>query len=334
MVPRWAPLPRRAASTAVPLGDDCAVLPDTTAICCSPIEGFVEDFVDAMPWFAGYCGVMVNVSDIAAMGGRPLAVVDALWSRGRPARRGAGRHGRGFAALRRAARRRPQQLSSERAQLAVAILGRARRLMTSFDARPGDRLLMAVDLRGVGTTPPYWNARHRRAAERLRDDLALLPELAEAGLCDAAKDISMAGVLGTVLMLLECSKVGARIDLGLLAVAGRRAGLARRKRIRSHRSTALALCFSEFWLRAERASGVRQPRDRALSRAWHRLRRHRRSCHGQPIEPGAVRPSQRRRRAGRALGLGGRALHHRIAPFGPIPTGRRRPCLKACASHC
>jgi selenophosphate synthetase-related protein len=35
-----------------------------------------------MPWFAGYCGVMVNVSDIYAMGGRPLAVVDALWSAG------------------------------------------------------------------------------------------------------------------------------------------------------------------------------------------------------------------------------------------------------------
>jgi selenophosphate synthetase-related protein len=50
-------------------------------------------------------------------------------------------------------------------------------------------------------------------AERLRDDLELLPQLAESGLCEAAKDISMAGVLGTSLMLLECSGVGARIDL-------------------------------------------------------------------------------------------------------------------------
>ena len=30
--------------------------------------------------------------------------------------------------------------------------------------------------------------------------------LAESGLCDAAKDISMAGALGTALMLLECSQ--------------------------------------------------------------------------------------------------------------------------------
>ena len=55
--------------------------------------------------------------------------------------------------------------------------------------------------------------RPARRAERLRGDLELLPQLAEDGLCDAAKDISMAGTLGTALMLLECSQVGARIDL-------------------------------------------------------------------------------------------------------------------------
>jgi selenophosphate synthetase-related protein len=47
----------------------------------------------------------------------------------------------------------------------------------------------------------------------LRGDLELMPQLAETGLCDAAKDISMAGTLGTALMLLECSEMGARIDL-------------------------------------------------------------------------------------------------------------------------
>ena len=48
----------------------------------------------------------------------------------------------------------------------------------------------------------------RDLAERLRADLALLPELAEAGLCRAAKDISMAGVLGTALMLVPFGLMG------------------------------------------------------------------------------------------------------------------------------
>jgi selenophosphate synthetase-related protein len=73
---------------------------------------------------------------------------------------------------------------------------------------------MAVDLRGAYEEPfPYWNASTGAPAERLRGDLELLPQLAEEGLCDAAKDISMAGAVGTALMLLECSGVGAVIDL-------------------------------------------------------------------------------------------------------------------------
>ena len=59
----------------------------------------------------------------------------------------------------------------------LAIVGRAKRLLTSFDARPGHDLVMAIDL------------------------------------CGAAKDISMAGAVGTALMLLECSRVGAVIDV-------------------------------------------------------------------------------------------------------------------------
>ena len=70
------------AAQGVMLGDDCAVIPDADGHLLSAIEGLVDDFVAAMPWFAGYSAVMVNLSDIAAMGGRPIAVVDALWSAG------------------------------------------------------------------------------------------------------------------------------------------------------------------------------------------------------------------------------------------------------------
>jgi uncharacterized protein len=99
-------------------------------------------------------------------------------------------------------------------QLAVAIVGRAKRLLTSFDARPGHDLVMAIDLRGAYQEPhPYWNAATGAPGERLRGDLEVLPEISEAGLCGAAKDISMAGAVGTALMLLECSRAGAVIDV-------------------------------------------------------------------------------------------------------------------------
>ncbi|HEX6705841.1 MAG TPA: sll0787 family AIR synthase-like protein [Albitalea sp.] len=197
------------------VGDDCAAIPDGDGHLLFAIEGFVEDFVEKMPWFAGYCGVMVNVSDIYAMGGRPLAVVDAVWSAGSQAGAPV------LEGLSEASRRYGVPIvgghtnaRTERSQLAVAIVGRAKRLLTSFDARPGDKLLMAIDLRGEWQHPyPYWNASTSAPAERLRADLELFPALAESGLCDAAKDISMAGAIGTALMLLECSKAGASIDI-------------------------------------------------------------------------------------------------------------------------
>ncbi|SDE19189.1 hypothetical protein SAMN05444679_118144 [Variovorax sp. CF079] len=211
-------LPGGAAdlSQVVPLGDDCAAIPDGQGgYLLFAIEGLVEDFIERMPWFAGYCAVMVNVSDIYAMGGRPTAVVDALWSAGMdPADQML--KGMAEASAKYAV---PivgghSNNRSTRPQLAVAILGRARKLLTSFSARPGDQLVMAVDLRGAYEEPfPYWNASTRAPAARLRGDLELLPQLAEAGLCDAAKDISMAGAVGTALMLLECSQTGAVIDL-------------------------------------------------------------------------------------------------------------------------
>jgi len=209
-------LPSNAQSVAI--GDDCAAIPDGDGYLLFAIEGMVSDFVHSMPWFAGYSGVMVNVSDIYAMGGRPLAVVDALWSGSADA---ASDVLAGMAAASKVygvpVVGGHSNVRSDGAQLAVAIVGRARKLLTSFDARPGDALVMAVDLRGRFEEPyPFWNASVGSPEGRARADFELLPALAEDGLCEAAKDISMAGALGTALMLLECSEAGARIDLDAL----------------------------------------------------------------------------------------------------------------------
>jgi len=210
-------LPRGALdlAQAVAIGDDCAAIPDGDGYLLFAIEGMVSDFVRDMPWFAGYSSVMVNVSDIYAMGGRPLAVVDALWSDGLSKAEDVLA---GMAAAS-AAYQVPivgghSNTRSDQAQLAVSIIGRANKLLSSFNARPAEHLLMAVDLRGAFEDPyPFWNASVVAPAARLRADLELLPTLAESGLCDAAKDISMAGTLGTALMLLDCSGVGATIHL-------------------------------------------------------------------------------------------------------------------------
>jgi len=206
------------ASSTIPVGDDCAAIPDGDGFLLLAIEGFMPEFVAADPHFAGYCGILVNLSDVAAMGGRPIAVVDAVWSAGtvqaEPIMAGlaeaSARYGvpviGGHTNTRAAAN-----------LLSVAILGRAKSLLTSFDAKPGETIVAAIDLRGRMREPaPYWDASTMAPPGRLRDDLEILPAIAEQKLASAAKDISMAGVIGTALMLLESSRLGGLIDINAI----------------------------------------------------------------------------------------------------------------------
>lgn len=197
------------------LGDDCAAIPDGDGYLLLAAEGILPQLVSTEPWFAGWCAVMVNVSDIYAMGGRPIAIVDTIWSesidRGQLLLEG----------MQAAAQTYQVPIvgghtncHSPYNALSVAILGRARQLISSFGARAGDCLLLAIDLRGQPHPQyPFWNAATEADPERLRQDLAILPDLAEAGLCDAGKDISMGGIVGTLLMLLETSGCGAVLNL-------------------------------------------------------------------------------------------------------------------------
>jgi uncharacterized protein len=211
-----AHVPKGISSDAkIRLGDDCAAIPDGTGYLLLAAEGILPSFVETDPWFAGWSAVMVNVSDVYAMGGTPIAIVDTIWSQSTalsdPLVAGmkaaaqvynvpiVGGHTNGH---------------SPYNALSVAILGRANRLMTSFNAQAGDRLLVAANFRGKAhPTYPFWDAATAADPVQLRADLAVLPFLAESGLCDAGKDISMGGIVGTLLMLLETSGCGATLDL-------------------------------------------------------------------------------------------------------------------------
>ena len=208
------------AGAAVPVGDDCAAIPDGDGHLLFAIEGFINGFVAADPWFAGWCGVMVNLSDIAAMGGRPLAIVDAVWADGEAKaclildglRAAAEAYGVPIVGGH-------SNLRNNQSQLAVAVLGRAdKHLLTSFDARPGDLLLLVADHRGAYREPfDNFEAALEAPPERLRGDLALMAEVAERGLARAAKDVSQGGVVGTAIMLAESSGVAIDIDLDRIA---------------------------------------------------------------------------------------------------------------------
>jgi AIR synthase-related protein len=197
-------------------GDDTAALAQEHGdYVLFAAEGMRGELVAADPWFAGFCSVLTNVNDIAAMGGRPWAVVDVLFL-------GSGENERVLEGMSAASQAFGVPVVgghttrvSGASMLAVSVVGRAKRLIPSAGARTGHVVLAAISLqgsfRGQGGN---FNAATAAPSHMLRAQLAVLPELAEAGLVTAGKDISMAGLCGTLLMMLEQSGGGAEIDLG------------------------------------------------------------------------------------------------------------------------
>ncbi|QQE66470.1 hypothetical protein GFS31_31680 [Leptolyngbya sp. BL0902] len=197
------------------LGDDCAAIADGDGYLLLAAEGLWPPLVETDPWFAGWCAVLVNVSDIYAMGGRPLAVVDALWS---ASSEQADLLWQGMIAASKAFNvpivGGHSNCHSPYGALSVAILGRATHLISSFTAQPGHVLVLATQLTGrLHPQYPFWDAATQADPADLRRQLAVLPAIAQQGLCQTGKDVSMGGILGTAMMLLETSGCGAVIDV-------------------------------------------------------------------------------------------------------------------------
>ena len=199
----------------ITVGDDCAAIADGDGYLLFAAEGMWDVLVEKDPWFAGWCSVMVNVSDIAAMGGKAIAVVDTIWTKDKakalPLLAGMKAASQAFNV--------PivgghTNLKSRFNSLGVSILGRANELISSFTAKPGDLLVVAIDLAGeMHPQFPFWNAATKSEPNLLQKKLNILPFLAEHDLCRTGKDISMGGILGTLLMLIESSQCGAILNL-------------------------------------------------------------------------------------------------------------------------
>lgn len=198
-------------------GDDAAALPaGGDGYLLAAGEAMWPPFVEADPFGAGVGAVVANVNDVAAMGGRPLGLVDTIVGPEEIAREvlAGMRHASGLYGV-------PVvgghlTVRDGPASVSAFVLGRAEVPLASRNAAPGLELLVAVALEGeMHERFPYFSALASRG-EALAGDLDLLPRAAERGWCLAAKDVSMAGLLGSLAMLLEPTGSGATVDLDRL----------------------------------------------------------------------------------------------------------------------
>jgi selenophosphate synthetase-related protein len=202
-------------------GDDGAVVPirrqhasggtADQVIACG--EALLPEFVAADPYGAGVAAVLANVNDLAAMGATPVAILDTIVGSRELARevlRGmkdacewydvtlAGGH---------------LTVHDGAPALSAFGVGSAAAVLSTTHVAVGQSLIVAACTQGkMRADFPFFRSFDERRTQ-LADDVRILASVASSGACVAAKDISMAGLVGSLAMLLEWSRLGVTVDL-------------------------------------------------------------------------------------------------------------------------
>jgi putative methanogenesis marker protein 2 len=181
-------------------------------------DGIWDKLMRVDPEWSGYCAILVNVHDIAAMGGRPLGMVD-IFSSNSPEITQKVLHG--------------MKLGIEKfgvpivgghihpdtpyTALDVAILGTVKKdsIIYSSTARPGDDVVLGIDLDGRKhpSCDVNWDTTFLKDSATVRQQVSVMVELGEKKLLTAGKDVSNPGILGTLGMILEVSGAGAEVEI-------------------------------------------------------------------------------------------------------------------------
>jgi len=230
---RW-PVGRVAelvARTKAPIGELFGALLDNGAIACGflgddgvPVPGsdvvaatdaILPDMVQRDPEWAGWCAMLVTAHDLSAMGAAPVGALDALGARD------AAHAARIVSGLRAGAQAFALPVLGGHTQLgvdgalSVTGLGIAGDPVPAGGGLAGDALSVTADLHG-GWRPGYGCTQWDSTSWRSRGELTAMLGAVRASRPHAAKDVSMAGVIGTAGMLAEASGCGAELDVAAI----------------------------------------------------------------------------------------------------------------------
>ncbi|WP_405272822.1 methanogenesis marker 2 protein [Methanobrevibacter sp.] len=208
-----------SGDVVIDIGDDASAIDiGNNQVVLIAADGIWGQIMNVNPYWAGYCAVLVNVNDIAAMGGKPLAMVNIMSIKNEDIYedllRGINDGCLKFGVPMVGGHLHPDGDSDS---LGVAIVGIAQKdkIITSFGAEVGDKVIVAIDLDGK----PHemfslnWDTTYDKDAKLVRDQISAVQYLAENDYIKSGKDISNPGILGTLEMLLETSKKGAVVNL-------------------------------------------------------------------------------------------------------------------------
>jgi len=209
-----------AGNTILSFGDDASAIDiGNEKLALLAADGMWGKLMEADPRWAGYCSVLVNVNDIAAMGGKPIGMTNVISTKDREIcneiMEGINEGVKKFGVPMVGGHLHPDTPYNA---LDVSITGIVDKdaVITSCDANIGDKVIIAIDIDGE-LHPKFdlnWDTTTMKSDELVQAQIEVMNKIGSEKLVTAGKDISNPGTLGTLGMLLESSGVGANVELG------------------------------------------------------------------------------------------------------------------------
>jgi len=205
--------------TAIGFGDDASAINiGNNNLLLMAADGMWGRLMEGDPRWAGYCSVLVNVNDIAAMGGVPMGMTNVISVNNieicNEIMMGIKEGVEKFGVPMVGGHIHPD---TPYTALDVSITGIVRKddLITSGGANVGDSIIIGIDLDGQQhpNFPLNWDTTTHKTPEMVQSQILVMNSIARRHLLTAGKDISNPGILGTLGMLLEASEVGAIVEL-------------------------------------------------------------------------------------------------------------------------
>ncbi len=201
-------------SAAVTNNNDMLILITTDRIKTSYIENF--------PLGAGFSSILVGVDDIYACGGKPLAVSIIISFKdqilGQKIIDGICKGSKLF----QVPIVRGHTNLKEFNELSSTVIGEIKRdeYISATNAQDKDDIILAVDFSGkVGKASKlHWDTVTFKSSEDVLNKRKSMNEIAKLKIVNSAKDISNGGIFGTILQLINYSKVGADISVDKIEI--------------------------------------------------------------------------------------------------------------------
>ncbi len=204
-------------------GEDAAVIDTGDKYTLLAADGIVESLMNTDPYLAGYFSVLVNVNDIAAMGGRPIGMVDVISvnADGKQADiiRGMQDGVKKFNVPIVGGHTHPD-CGYNAIDISIAGVVSKDAVLLSSTAEAGDDIVFVMDLDGwyPECLPYAFVTTVSKPDDVVRGQMEAAAEIGERHLAHACKDMSNPGHIGTLGMMLESSGKGACVDVRKIPV--------------------------------------------------------------------------------------------------------------------